>query len=80
MQKTITTLKKDKFLPKVFTSDERNVCDRQIVSDNNTFWKSVKLFFSSKGLIPNNILLVKENETRAFFITNAFFQLNFGVA
>ena len=32
------------------------------VSDNKTFWKSVKPFFSNKGLNSNNILLVEENE------------------
>ena len=32
------------------------------VSDNKTFWKSVKPFFSNKGLNSNNILLVKRNE------------------
>ena len=32
------------------------------VSDNKNFWKSVKPFFSNKGLNSNNILLVEENE------------------
>ena len=32
------------------------------VSDNNTFWKSVKPFFSNKGLNSNNILLIEGNE------------------
>ena len=32
------------------------------VSDNKTFWKSVKPFFSNKGLNSNNILLVEGNE------------------
>ena len=32
------------------------------VSDNKTFWKSVKLFFSNKDLNSNNTLLVKGNE------------------
>ena len=32
------------------------------VSDNRTFWKSVKPFFSNKGLNSNNILLVEGNE------------------
>ena len=31
------------------------------VSDNKTFWKSVKPFFSNKGLNSNNILLVEGN-------------------
>ena len=29
------------------------------VSDNKTFWKSVKPFFSNKGLNSSNILLVE---------------------
>ena len=32
------------------------------VSDNKTLWKSVKPFFSNKGLNSNNILLVEGNE------------------
>ena len=32
------------------------------VSDNKTFWKSVKPFFSNTGLNSNNILLVEGNE------------------
>ena len=32
------------------------------VSDNKTFWKSVKPFFSNKSLNSNNILLVEGNE------------------
>ena len=32
------------------------------VSDNKTFWKSVKLFFSNKGFNSGNILLVEGNE------------------
>ena len=32
------------------------------VSDNKTFWKSVKLFFSNKGFSSGNILLVEGNE------------------
>ena len=32
------------------------------VYDNKTFWKSVKPFFSNKGLNGNNILLVEGNE------------------
>ena len=32
------------------------------VSDNKTFWKSVKPFFSNKGLSSNKILLVEGNE------------------
>ena len=32
------------------------------VSDNKTFWKSVKSFFSNKGLNSNKILLVEGNE------------------
>ena len=32
------------------------------VSDNKTFWKSVKPFFSNKGLNSNNIFLVEGNE------------------
>ena len=31
-------------------------------SDNKTFWKSVKPFFSNKGLNSNNILLEEDNE------------------
>ena len=34
----------------------------QKVSDNKIFWRSVKSFFSNKGLNPNNILLVEGNE------------------
>ena len=32
------------------------------VSDNKTFWKSLKRFFSNKGLNSSNILLVEGNE------------------
>ena len=32
------------------------------VSDKKTFWKSVKPFFSNKGLNSNKILLMEENE------------------
>ena len=32
------------------------------VSDNRTFWKSVKPFFPNKRLNSDNILLVEENE------------------
>ena len=33
------------------------------VSDNNTFWKTIKPFFTDKGVNHHRILLVEENET-----------------
>ena len=32
------------------------------ISDNNKFWKTIKPFFSSKGLNTNNIMLLENNE------------------
>ena len=48
------------------------------VSDNKTFWKSVKPFFSNKGLNSNNILLKEGNEIvnddgKIAFIMNMYF-------
>ena len=33
------------------------------MSDNKTFWKTVKPFFTDNGVNQDRILLVKENET-----------------
>ena len=57
------------------------------VSDNKTFWKSVKPFFSNTGLNSNNILLVEGNEIvdgKIATIMNRYFtnitkQMNFKV-
>ena len=48
------------------------------VSDNKTFWKSVKPFFSNKGLNSNNIFLVEGNEIlnddgKVAFVMNIYF-------
>ena len=32
------------------------------ISDNKKFWKTIKLFFSNKGLNTNNMMLVEDNE------------------
>ena len=32
------------------------------ISDNKKFWKTIKPFFSSKGLNTNNMMLVENNE------------------
>ena len=42
------------------------------VSDNKTFWKSVKLFFSNKYLNSNNILLLEGNEITATIMNRYF--------
>ena len=43
--------------------DYYNKHNHKNVSDNNTFWKTVKPFFSDKGINRDKILLVEENET-----------------
>ena len=32
------------------------------ISENKKFWKTIKLFFSNKGLNTNNMMLVEDNE------------------
>ena len=32
------------------------------ISDNKKFWKTIKPFFSNKGLNTNNMMLVEDNE------------------
>ena len=43
--------------------DYYNKLNHKKVSDNKTFWKTVKPFFTDKGVNHNRILLVEENET-----------------
>ena len=39
-----------------------NNLNHKKVSDNKIFWKTVKSFFTDKGVNHNRILLVEENE------------------
>ena len=43
--------------------DYYNKLNHKKVSDNKTFWKTVKPFFVDKGVNHDRILLVEENET-----------------
>ena len=43
--------------------DYYNKLNHKKVSDNKTFWKTVKPFFTNKGVNHDRILLVEENET-----------------
>ena len=43
--------------------DYYNKLNHKEVSDNKTFWKTVKPFFTDKGVNHDSILLVEENET-----------------
>ena len=43
--------------------DYYNKFDHKKVSDNKTFWKTVRPFFTGKGVNYERILLVEENET-----------------
>ena len=40
-----------------------NKLNNKKVSDNKTFWKSVKPFFTDKGVNHDRILLAEENKT-----------------
>ena len=43
--------------------DYYNKLNHKEVSDNKTFWKTVKPFFTDNGVNHDSILLVEENET-----------------
>ena len=43
--------------------DYYNKLDHKNASDNKIFWKTVKPFFTDKGVNHDRILLVEENET-----------------
>ena len=59
--------------------DSYNNLDHKSVTDNKTFWKSIKLLFSEKSLIHNKVtlgeqnLILDKNENVADVILNNFF-------
>ena len=55
-----------KFCVKVLCQTKEKYCSDINVksnSDNKSFWKTIKTFFSNKGLNTNNMMLVEDNET-----------------
>ena len=65
-------------LPRQIKEKYFNDINVKSISENKMFWKTIKLFFSNKGLNMNNIMLVesseivREEETTANIMNNYF--------
>ena len=78
MQKNGPIINNNEIMVQIFRNNSFNNLSVKDVTENNTFWKIIKLFFTDKTKNSNNISLTKNYQTmredeKIFEICNTYF-------